>query len=115
MSHPDMPTLLDAVRLHLTETEALLPARQAFHAKVAGNVLAIVLRELERRPDAAEAAVLAPFGGAASICEGLRDGRLDPADPDLLRALRAAVVARLAVDNPRYSTLARLERPDDDA
>ncbi|QMW21820.1 DUF6285 domain-containing protein [Sandaracinobacteroides saxicola] len=114
MGHPDAASLLEAVRGFLGEVEGRLPARQAFHAKVAGNVLAIVMRELAARPEAAEAAALAPFGGVAGVCAGLREGRLDPEDGPLLAALAAAAVARLAVDNPRYSTLGRLrERMDD--
>jgi len=52
---------------------------------------------------------LAPFGGASGACAGLREGLLDPQDAALLAALRAAVLARLAVDNPRYATFERLK------
>ncbi len=109
MSHPSAVQLLEAVRLFLKEAEAALPPRLGFHARVAGNVLGIVSRELEADPDRAEAEALAAFGGAAAVCAGLRDGSLSPADPPLLAALTEAAVARLAVDNPRYPTLARLK------
>lgn len=108
MGHPSVIELIEAVRLFLAEAEAALEGRLAFHARVAGNVLSIVARELARAPDAAEAEALAPFGGPKGVCEGLREGRLSPEDPALLEALRRAVLARLAVDNPRYSTFARL-------
>jgi hypothetical protein len=112
MSHPSAEDLLAAVRLFLKEAEGQLPGRLAFHAKVAANSLAIVERELEQDPDAAEATALAAFGGVSALCEALRDGRLDPADPAVLRAIRRGVLARLAVDNPRYATFARLQERD---
>jgi hypothetical protein len=108
MGHPTNIQLLEAVQLFLKEAEAALPARLGFHAKVAGNVLAIVARDLAADPDAAEAAALQPFGGVAEACAALREGRLDPENRVLLAAVRAGVLARLAVDNPRYATFARL-------
>lgn len=108
MSHPTAVQLIEAVRLFLKEAEGALDGRLAFHAKVAANALGIVARELEGAPDAAEAEALAAFGGPAGVCAGLRDGHLDPGDPVLLEAMRQAVLARLAVDNPRYPTFARL-------
>jgi hypothetical protein len=112
VSHPTALQLIEAVRLYLGQAEASLSGRLAFHAKVASNALAIVARELEQSPDAAEAEALAPFHGVEALCVGLRDGTLSPEDPALLRAVRQAALARLAVDNPRYATFARLkERP----
>jgi len=112
VGHPTAEQLLAAVRLFLKDAEGELRGRLAFHAKVAANSLAIVERELAQPPDSAEAEALAPFGGAAGFCEALRDGRLDPEDPAALKALRLAVLARLAVDNPRYPTFTRLEERD---
>lgn len=109
MSHPTAPQLLEAVRLFLLEAEGALSGRLAFHAKVAANTLAIVGRELALDPDGAQGAALAPFGGVSALCEGLRRGALDPADGALLAAIRAATLARLAVDNPRYATFRRLK------
>jgi hypothetical protein len=108
MSHPSAIQLLEAVRLFLKEAETALDGRLAFHARVAGNALGIAARELEQAPDAAEAEALAAFGGAQEVCAGLREGRLQPDDPELLEAMRRAVLAQLAVDNPRYPTFARL-------
>ena len=45
---------------------------------------------------------------ASALCEALRAGQLSPDDPAVLGPVRAAVLARLAVDNPRYATFARL-------
>lgn len=112
MSHPTASDLLGAVQLFLKEAEAALPGRLGFHAKVAGNALGIVMRELAENPDAAEAAAFAPQGGVAAVCQALRDGRLQPDDTALQAAIRAAVLARLSVDNPRYATFARLKERD---
>lgn len=115
-----------------------LEGRDGFHAKVAANALAIVERELEQGPDAAEVEALASMGMSSprtrgpkvttvatlgprvrgddreevadlrsTICTALRDGTLTPATPGLLEALVTANLARLAVDNPRYSTFLR--------
>lgn len=108
MSHPTADQLLDAVQLFLKEAEGALAGRLAFHAKVAGNALAIVRRELALQPAEAEAAALAPFGGADAIGAALEQGTLAADDPALLAAIREAVLARLAVDNPRYPTYRRL-------
>ncbi|TPE61158.1 hypothetical protein FJQ54_09710 [Sandaracinobacter neustonicus] len=108
MSHPSAIQLIEAVQIFLKEAEAELDGRLGFHARVAGNALAIVARELAQQPDAAEAAALAPLGGASALCEALRAGQLSPDDPAVLGPVRAAVLARLAVDNPRYATFARL-------
>jgi hypothetical protein len=88
----------------------------AFEAKVAANALGIVARELRQRPHAAEAGALGALLGhdaplpalRAELCGRLRAGQMDAGTPGLLEALSAGVVARLAVDNPRYSTLERL-------
>jgi hypothetical protein len=112
MSHPTATELLQAVQLFLKEAEGDLSGRLAFHAKVAANSLAIVERELAQNPDVAEATALAPFGGVSALCERLRDGSLAPEDPALLKAIRQAALARLAVDNPRYATFARLQERD---
>jgi len=109
-------TLVTAAADFLKSIEGELSGRSAFHAKVAGNALAIVARELEQAPQAAERAALAGFIGhdasldalRAELCGRLRAGQLTPETPGLLEALTAAVIAKVKVDNPRYSTLARL-------
>ncbi len=108
--------LIDAVAAFLGEISPALEGRQAFHAKVAANALAIVARELAQRPQAAEAAALAGFLGhnagldalRAELCGRLRRGQVTPETPGLVEALTAAVAAKVAVDNPRYATLARI-------
>ncbi len=108
--------LIDAVAAFLGEISPPLEGRQAFHAKVAANALAIVARELAQRPQAAEAAALAGFLGhnagldalRAELCGRLRRGQVTPETPGLVEALTAAIAAKVAVDNPRYATLARI-------
>ena len=114
--HPSAPELVRAVEAFVREIEGELGGRTAFHAKVAANALAMVARELDARPDAAEAAALGRLlgrnGGSdelrAVVCTGLRDGTLGVDTPGLVEALTEAACTRLAVDNPRYPTLARL-------
>jgi hypothetical protein len=112
----DATALIDAVAAFLRSVEGDLPGQKGFHAKVAANALAIVARELAQQPAAIEAAVLSEFLGhraalaslRAELCGRLRAGQLTPETPGLLEALTMATMARVAVDNPRYSTLARL-------
>ena len=86
--------LLDAVAGWL-ERDLLprLSGRDAFEARVAANALRIVERELTSPPPTLDRATLA---GAA------RDGTLTSEDRDVLVR---DVLARAAVDSPRYPTL----------
>jgi hypothetical protein len=109
-------TLIEAVQLFLAELEPELQGRRAFHARVAGNALAIVARELAQAPQAREQALLAGVMGRdgplddlrADLCGQLRDGRMGAATPGLIDALLAVALAKCAVDNPRYATFKRL-------
>ncbi|MGL4542120.1 MAG: DUF6285 domain-containing protein [Polymorphobacter sp.] len=113
---PTAAQLVEAVRLFLAEIEPQLPGRYAFHAKVAGNALAIVTRELAASPENAERATLTLLTGhdgptaamRSELCERLRDGRANIETPGLVDALLAAAVAQVAVDNPRYATFKRV-------
>lgn len=106
--YPSAAALLAAVRGFIAEAESALDGRLAFHAKVAANALAIVERELGTPPGGEQ---LAAFGGAEAICAALREGALAPEDPALLAAVEADAAARLAIDNPRYATFARMQEP----
>jgi hypothetical protein len=109
--------LVEAVAAFLKSIESELSGRSAFHAKVAGNALGIVARELEQAPRAAEQAALAAYLGhdagldalRAELCGRLRAGQLTPETPGLIEALCAAVMPKVAVDNPRYATLERFK------
>jgi hypothetical protein len=117
--HPSAADLIEAVRAFLQEIEASLVGREAFHAKVAGNVLGIVERELRLQPDRVEAEVLARIVGEsaplpelrAEACAAFRVGRLTTDTPGVLDDLITAALAKLAVDNPRFSTYRRLKEP----
>ena len=108
--------LIEAVASFIKSIEPELSGQKAFHAKVAANVLAIVAREMAQKPQATEAAALGGFVGhdagldalRAEVCGRLRMGQLTPETPGLAEALTTAVMAKLAVDNPKYSTLARM-------
>ena len=104
---PSAGELIAAVRVFLEDLP--LTGRDLFQARVAANALAIVEREL--------AAPLPPVFELSDVvlCERFRAGTLDAATAGLLDALIAATCARLAVDSPRYATLARLRPPPPDA
>ena len=124
---PDAPELLNAVRVFLEEqvVPALEGTRQ-FHARVAANVLAIVVRELTLGEDALRAewhrlsallgeSAAAPEGGTIlaaavrrrneALVERIRAGDADEGSwrADLLAHLKATSVDRLAIANPKYA------------
>ncbi len=111
--------LLDAVAVFLKSIEPELSGRNAFHAKVAGNAIAIVRREIEARPREVERAALARLLGhdagldalRAELCGRLRSGQLTPETPGVIAALIDATLAKVAVDNPRYATFVRMQGP----
>jgi Domain of unknown function (DUF6285) len=112
----DAVALVEAVADFLRSIEGDLAGQKGFHAKVAANALAIVARELAQQPGAVEASVLGEYLGhraglpalRAELCGRLRAGQLTPETPGLLEALITATMAKVAVDNPRYSTLGRM-------
>jgi Domain of unknown function (DUF6285) len=100
MPTPTNAELLAAVRAFL-ETEALpeLKGRTAYHAKVAAAVLAIVERAMAQGE---------PPPLPADLSDAIRSGEVDATTPGLLGQLRAATLAQLAIDNPKYTTYLRL-------
>jgi hypothetical protein len=128
----DRPTaseLLDAVRRFL-ESDAVpaLEGTKKFHARVAANVLAIVLRERELElphltaewqrldtllgsepmPAAVDAAKTAMTVRTAQLCERIRNGDADtgPFRRAVLDHARRTVIEKLAVDNPKLTQTA---------
>jgi aminoglycoside phosphotransferase (APT) family kinase protein len=104
---PTAAELLAAVSEYLRKD--VLPntdGRLSFHARVAANVVDTVERELrlggdqERRHR--ERLATWGFSTHAELAAALRTGKLDPDDPAVLAAVRAAVTDRLLVANPRY-------------
>ena len=119
---PDPAELVAAVREFL-EKRAMpaLEGHVAFHARVAANALAIVERQLGlfHEHEAAEClrlrALLGSDGSLDSmnreLCRRIRGGDFGTETPGLLEHLRETTLAKLAVDQPRYSGYRRaLER-----
>ena len=119
---PEIRELVAVVKEFL-ERQAMpaLEGRVAFHARVAANALGIVERELELADTANDTegerlrALLGSDGGLddlnRELCRRLRSGDLTAETPGLLDHLRATTLAKLAVDQPRYSAYRRaLER-----
>ncbi len=99
MAQPTCPQLINAVKQFIDrDVLPQLQGRTAFHARVASNVLAIVLRELHAAPPAPD----------ASLCAEIRSGAVTENTAGLLDQLLAASMAQLAIDNPKYSTYQRL-------
>ena len=103
---PTATELVDAVRDHLVEEVApQMEGSAAFHLKVAANALGIVARELREAPamEAALARRLDALGVAdeAALAAGIREGELD-GRPEVAATVRALVVDRLRVANPRW-------------
>ncbi len=115
---PSVSELVLAVKSFIDETAGPnLTGHAAFHARVASNALATVLRDLELRP-ANEAAEIARLKSLLDASEGddlatlnarlsdkIRSGDLTPQTPGLLEHLKTTTVAQVEIDQPRYSGL----------
>lgn len=85
-----------------------------FKLKIAVNVLAIVEREISRKPDRDEQdsaqlqTLLGEAGELSQLRQRLNDkiaaGEFDGRDEELLASLQAVSLRQLAIDNPNYST-----------
>jgi hypothetical protein len=106
---PTMAEMVEAIREWL-ERDVMTSgeARLRFHGRVAANMLAMVERELELGPShaAAHAARLAALGvhDDRQLASAIRDGSLDDRLDEVRAAVRASVIAKLEVANPRYLT-----------
>lgn len=78
----------------------------AYLDRVAANALSIVRREVlaggSLRAGYAERLAALGYDTEESFAEAIRDGALDPADEQVLDAVRYGVDAKMTVDNPRY-------------
>lgn len=114
---PSAKELVEAVKSFIDNTAMTqLTGHAAFHARVASNALATVLREMEQRP-AAEArererlqALLCSDETDVGVlnrtlCEEIRAGRVDLTTPSLLTHLKSTTIDQLSVDQPGYSGL----------
>ena len=106
----DRPTpaeLVEAVREFLEGT--VMEATEGpvrFHVRVAVNALSIVERELELGPghEVAHRARLAELGFASDseLAAAIRSGAVDDRWDEVVDAVRASVIDKLAVANPTY-------------
>ncbi|MFV0317795.1 MAG: phosphotransferase family protein [Microthrixaceae bacterium] len=103
---PSAPELLEAVSEHLDGQRRRLSGSEAFHMRVARNVVDMVRREVELADvlAARHDARLARLGVAddAELADGIRSGSIDPADTTLIAEVRASVRDKLAVSHPGY-------------
>jgi hypothetical protein len=115
---PSQSEMIAAVKSFIDQTALpSLKGHAAFHARVASNVLATVLRELEHRPaaESAERQRLVALLNAddtapvdrlnRDLCEKLRKGDLDLSSPGLLSHLKTTTIDQLSIDQPGYSGL----------
>lgn len=94
----------------------------AYEARIALSLLRLIRRELELGDRLLEGerlrlvALLGASGDAAALngalCQRIRRGGWDLADPGLLHHLRRTTLAKLAIDNPRYSAFRRARQAD---
>jgi hypothetical protein len=110
---PSVAELVEAVREWLeSDVVAGTEGRLRFHARVAANMLGMVERELALGPEQAAAhrrrLELLGVADDAELAAAIRAGGLIERTDELRMLLRAAVVDKLRVANPRY-----LEPPDD--
>jgi aminoglycoside phosphotransferase (APT) family kinase protein len=107
---PTAAELVESVREFLTDrVMAETTGGLAFHARVAGNVLAMVERELRDGPAAALARSVAlddlGVRTERELAGALRAGTLQVSPEQVLDALADGVVERVGVANPRYLEL----------
>jgi hypothetical protein len=106
---PSMAEIVEAVREWLEgDVMTSEDPRLRFHGRVAANMLAMVEREIQLGPSqaAAHTARLAALGldDDRQLASAIRDGSLDDRLEEVRAAVRASVVAKLEVANPRYLT-----------
>ncbi len=112
ITHPKTEELLESVALWLEQIRPTLDPRNAFLARVAGNALATVRREITEGP-AAEARAVAAMAGVlghegdyeglnAELCDRIQAGDFTVESPGLLAALRVMAMDQLALDQPSY-------------
>ena len=110
---PSAEKLLAAARAFLNGTVMPeLSGHAAFHARVAANVLDILVRELELAPGfnkAEQARLESMLGESGSLealnrklCEKIAAGELDLSSENLKTHLIKTTMGKLAIDQPRY-------------
>lgn len=115
---PSVSELVQAVKNFIDETAGRnLKGHAAFHARVASNVLATVLRDLDQRPNAEKdektrllELLSAPDDQSvealnAALSEMIKSGEMNSETPGLLAHLKTTTIAQVEIDQPRYSGL----------
>ncbi len=115
---PSVSELVQAVKNFIEQSAAPnLTGHAAFHARVASNVLATVLRDLEQRPQsesAERARLLDLLDGSTdqsltalneALTARIKSGEMTPETPGLRSPLKATTSAQVEIDQPRYSGL----------
>ena len=115
---PSMTELVAAVKHFIDETAAPnLEGHANFHARIASNVLSIVLREIDQGANAKSDEIkrlqaLLPDMPAqtgehlnAALCKEIASGKLTPETAGLLTHLKTTAIAQLKIDQPHYSGL----------
>jgi hypothetical protein len=122
MDQPSMRELVDAVREFL-ETKAMpeLKGHTAFHARVATNALAIVVRELDQGPKSGQEELARLRGLLAKdgtldelnreLCKRIRSGKFTIKTPGLVEHLERTTRDKVAIDQPGYSGAKQAEGP----
>ena len=111
---PDIADLMKAVHDFISaEIAPALTGHDAFSARVATNVLALMQRELELGPAfrAAEQARLEALlnetgtlaGLNHALCEKIAIGAMGLEDEALMAHLKRATMGKLAIDQPNYA------------
>jgi len=116
MDQPSMRELVEAVREFL-ETKVMpeLKGHTAFHARVATNALAIVVRELDHGPKSGQEELARLRGLLAKdgtldelnreLCKRIRSGKFTIETPGLVEHLEKTTRDKVAIDQPGYSGL----------
>lgn len=119
LDRPDKLEILEAVETLLDrDIKPRLEGPQGYHLRIAINLLRILRRELaegsafEALERAGLEALMPDANGLsadranAELCARIRDGRIDYDDPTLAAHLRATVLAKVAIDSPKYPSYA---------
>jgi hypothetical protein len=112
ITHPTTEELVRSVALWLEQIRPTLDPRNAFLARVAGNALATVERELTQGP-AAEAEAVRLMAGLLGhdgdfetlnreFCGRIRADEFSVETPGVLSALQVMARNQLAIDQPSY-------------
>jgi hypothetical protein len=111
---PAMPALAEALEEFMkAAVQPALQGKQAYEARIAANLLAIIKRELQQGEASRDAEqrdlqeLLGRQGTPAELndelCRNIRCAEMDYRDGRLMGFLRCSVMSRLAIDNPSYS------------